>query len=87
VKRVLAIILGGGAGTRLQALASAAALSKCWRPSRPSLGLGPEEALRRPFLASMGIYGFEWDMLFQLLSSHPAGIVKQATIISLPQSR
>jgi glucose-1-phosphate adenylyltransferase len=36
-----------------------------------ALGLGPEEALRRPFLASMGIYVFEREMLFQLLSSHP----------------
>ena len=36
-----------------------------------ALGLGPEEALRRPFLASMGIYVFERDTLFQLLNSHP----------------
>ena len=36
-----------------------------------ALGLDPEEALRRPFLASMGIYVFERDTLFNLLSSHP----------------
>ena len=35
------------------------------------LGLSPEEALRRPFLASMGIYVFERETLFQLLKSHP----------------
>jgi glucose-1-phosphate adenylyltransferase len=36
-----------------------------------ALGLSPEEALRRPFLASMGIYVFERETLLQLLNSHP----------------
>lgn len=38
-----------------------------------ALGLSPEEALRRPFLASMGIVVFERETLFQLLNSHPEG--------------
>ncbi len=36
-----------------------------------ALGLCPDEALRRPFLASMGIYVFERETLLTLLSSHP----------------
>lgn len=36
-----------------------------------ALGLSASEAERRPFLASMGIYVFERDTLFELLSSHP----------------
>ena len=36
-----------------------------------TLGLSPEEAMRRPFLASMGIYVFQRETLFQLLNSHP----------------
>ena len=36
-----------------------------------ALGLDPDEALRRPFLASMGIYVFERETLFQLLNSNP----------------
>jgi glucose-1-phosphate adenylyltransferase len=36
-----------------------------------ALGLSQEEALRRPFLASMGIYVFQRETLFQLLNSHP----------------
>jgi glucose-1-phosphate adenylyltransferase len=41
------------------------------RVDTQSLGLTPEEAARRPFLASMGIYVFSRDTLFDLLSSHP----------------
>ena len=36
-----------------------------------ALGLSASEAERRPFLASMGIYVFERDTLFNLLSSQP----------------
>jgi glucose-1-phosphate adenylyltransferase len=36
-----------------------------------ALGLSTNEAERRPFLASMGIYVFERDTLFHLLTSHP----------------
>src|SRR5919199_2290131 len=34
-------------------------------------GLSPEEAARRPFLASMGIYVFKFDWLVELLSRDP----------------
>ncbi len=36
-----------------------------------ALGLSSEEAGRRPYLASMGIYVFERKLLFDLLASHP----------------
>lgn len=36
-----------------------------------ALGLSASEAARRPFLASMGIYVFQRDALFNLLASHP----------------
>jgi len=36
-----------------------------------ALGLSASKAERRPFLASMGIYVFERDTLFNLLASHP----------------
>jgi glucose-1-phosphate adenylyltransferase len=36
-----------------------------------SLGLSAEEALKRPFLASMGIYVFNRQTLFNLLADHP----------------
>ncbi|CAK6695195.1 glucose-1-phosphate adenylyltransferase [Synechococcus sp. CBW1107] len=36
-----------------------------------SLGLSEEEAAKRPHLASMGIYVFSRDTLFDLLASHP----------------
>lgn len=36
-----------------------------------NLGLSSEEALRRPYLASMGIYVFSRETLFDLLNSHP----------------
>ena len=35
-------------------------------------GLSPEEAARRPFLASMGIYVFKFDWLVELLSRDPS---------------
>ena len=35
------------------------------------MGLSPEEAERRPYLASMGIYVFSRDTLFDLLSKNP----------------
>ncbi len=41
------------------------------RVDTAALGLGADEAQRRPFLASMGIYVFERDTLFNLLSRHP----------------
>lgn len=36
-----------------------------------SLGLSPDEALRNPYIASMGIYVFKKDVLINLLESHP----------------
>ncbi|MEB3322802.1 MAG: glucose-1-phosphate adenylyltransferase, partial [Synechococcaceae cyanobacterium] len=36
-----------------------------------SLGLSPEEAVRRPYLASMGIYVFSRGTLFDLLNTNP----------------
>lgn len=36
-----------------------------------TLGLSPEEASKRPFLASMGIYVFKYDRLEQLLAQDP----------------
>ncbi len=41
------------------------------RVDTTSLGLSAEEALVRPFLASMGIYVFNYDRLIQLLSKNP----------------
>ena len=35
------------------------------------MGLSPAEALKRPYLASMGIYVFSRDTLFDLLAKHP----------------
>ena len=36
-----------------------------------AMGLSPEEAARRPYLASMGIYVFKRDVLFNLLAQNP----------------
>jgi glucose-1-phosphate adenylyltransferase len=36
-----------------------------------SLGRAPDDAMRRPFLASMGIYVFKYDQLERLLSEDP----------------
>jgi glucose-1-phosphate adenylyltransferase len=41
------------------------------RVDTAGLGLSASEAERRPFLASMGIYVFDRDLLFNLLASHP----------------
>lgn len=41
------------------------------RVDTQSLGLTAEEAQRRPFLASMGIYVFSRDTLFDLLNTNP----------------
>lgn len=41
------------------------------RVDTAALGLSANEAQRKPFLASMGIYVFERNVLFNLLSSHP----------------
>jgi glucose-1-phosphate adenylyltransferase len=41
------------------------------RVDTQSLGLSADEASRRPFLASMGIYVFSRDTLFDLLNSNP----------------
>ena len=38
------------------------------------LGLDPNEAARRPFLASMGIYVFKYDHLEQLLAEDPKSV-------------
>jgi len=42
------------------------------RVDTQALGLSPEEAAKRPYLASMGIYVFSRDPLFALLSSNPS---------------
>jgi glucose-1-phosphate adenylyltransferase len=42
------------------------------RVDTAALGLSAEEAERKPFLASMGIYVFSRDTLFDLLHRHPA---------------
>jgi len=42
------------------------------RVDTKSLGLSADEASRRPFLASMGIYVFSRDTLFDLLNSNPS---------------
>ncbi len=44
------------------------------RVDTSKLGLTEIEALRRPFLASMGIYVFKYDRLQQLLSDDPTGV-------------
>jgi glucose-1-phosphate adenylyltransferase len=41
------------------------------RVNTAALGLAASEAERRPFLASMGIYVFDRDVLFKLLASNP----------------
>jgi glucose-1-phosphate adenylyltransferase len=41
------------------------------RVNTESLGLSAEEAAKRPYLASMGIYVFNRNTLFDLLASHP----------------
>jgi len=41
------------------------------RVDTAALGLSPEEAAAKPFLASMGIYVFEQKLLFDLLAGHP----------------
>jgi glucose-1-phosphate adenylyltransferase len=41
------------------------------RVNTAALGLSPEEAAAKPFLASMGIYVFDRRLLFDLLTSHP----------------
>ncbi|MGH9968705.1 MAG: glucose-1-phosphate adenylyltransferase [Pyrinomonadaceae bacterium] len=41
------------------------------RVDTTSLGLSPEEARARPFLASMGIYVFKYDQLEKLLADDP----------------
>jgi glucose-1-phosphate adenylyltransferase len=41
------------------------------RVNTAALGLAASEAERRPFLASMGIYVFDRDGLFDLLDNHP----------------
>ena len=42
------------------------------RVDTQALGLSAEEAAKRPYLASMGIYVFSRDTLFDLLSSNPS---------------
>ena len=42
------------------------------RVDTTALGLTPEEALAKPYLASMGIYVFKYDRLEQLLSEDPS---------------
>src|SRR3954463_2153871 len=42
------------------------------RVDTTAFGLSPEEAQRRPFLASMGIYVFKFDWLVELLGRDPS---------------
>lgn len=42
------------------------------RVDTQALGLSAEEALKRPFLASMGIYVFSRETMFDLLNNHPS---------------
>jgi len=42
------------------------------RVDTQALGLSPEEAAKRPYLASMGIYVFSRETLFDLLTSNPS---------------
>jgi glucose-1-phosphate adenylyltransferase len=42
------------------------------RVDTTALGLSPEEAAQKPYLASMGIYVFKYDRLEQLLSEDPS---------------
>jgi len=44
------------------------------RVDTTQLGLEPNEAQRRPYLASMGIYLFKYDQLEQLLKEDPSGM-------------
>ncbi|HLO01341.1 MAG TPA: glucose-1-phosphate adenylyltransferase [Pyrinomonadaceae bacterium] len=44
------------------------------RVDTTQLGLDPAEAVKRPFLASMGIYVFKYDRLEQLLAEDPAAL-------------
>lgn len=57
------------------------------RVDTQSLGLSEEEARRRPHLASMGIYVFSRDTLFDLLNSHPAATDFGKEIIPLALER
>ena len=47
------------------------ALKQMWVDTS-RLGLSPEEALKRPYLASMGIYVFSRETLFDLLAKNPS---------------
>ncbi|MCP9910509.1 glucose-1-phosphate adenylyltransferase [Cyanobium sp. BA20m-p-22] len=42
------------------------------RVDTQALGLSAEEALKRPYLASMGIYVFSRETMFDLLNKHPS---------------
>jgi len=44
------------------------------RVDTTSLGLSPEDAANRPFLASMGIYVFQYEFLERLLSTDPGWV-------------
>ena len=52
-----------------------------------SLGLPPEEARKRPYLASMGIYVFSRDTLFDLLLKNPKATDFGKEIIPISLSR
>jgi glucose-1-phosphate adenylyltransferase len=44
---------------------------KAMQVDTASLGLSPDEAVRKPYIASMGIYVFKKDVLMNLLESYP----------------
>lgn len=51
------------------------------RTDTTAFGLSPEEAEMRPFLASMGIYVFDYAKLIELLSRDPAAVDFGAEVI------
>lgn len=51
------------------------------RTDTTAFGLSPEEAEMRPFLASMGIYVFDYAKLIELLSHDPAAVDFGAEVI------
>ena len=52
-----------------------------------TLGLDANEAQRRPYLASMGIYVFKYDQLEQLLAEDPRGSISESMSSLQPSSR
>ncbi|MGH9940970.1 MAG: glucose-1-phosphate adenylyltransferase [Pyrinomonadaceae bacterium] len=64
---------GGGRITEFREKPKGEALEEM-RVDTTAFGLSPEEAERRPFLASMGIYVFNYERLGELLAAHPEAV-------------